>query len=69
MSSGEKFFKRSKTEKITINRETLVDIIASWLYATRMVDEANNISNIVFLTDPNNDTVNMEIEIKRGSKD
>lgn len=69
MSSGEKFFKRSKTDIVTINRETLVDIIAAWLYATRMVDEANNISNIVFLTDPNNDTVNMEIEIKRGSKD
>jgi len=67
MSSGEKFFQRSKTEKITISRETLVDIIASWLYATRMVDEANNIDNIVFLNDANFDSVHLELQIKKGN--
>jgi hypothetical protein len=69
MSSGEKFFQRSKTEKITISRETLVDIIASWLYATRMVDEANNIDNIVFLNDANFDSVHLELQIKKGKQD
>lgn len=32
--------------EININRKTLVDIIGSWLYATRMIDDAQNIKDI-----------------------
>lgn len=54
MSSGERFLKRKKDDfgqnfqEITINRQTLVDITAAWLYAARQVNDAKNISNIQF---------------------
>lgn len=59
MSSGERFLPK-KTERsssgasrhdfqeITINRQTIVDTMAAWLYATRMIKDANNITNIQF---------------------
>lgn len=68
MSSGERFLtKKKQTEKITINRETLVDIIAAWLYSTRMVNDSKNISNIVFLNDANFNFVHLEIETNGGA--
>ncbi len=48
MSSGNKFLNPSEIHKVTISRETLVDIVASWLYATRAVDDAKNIKDIQF---------------------
>lgn len=46
MSSGDRFL--YKTSEITIPRQTLVDITAAWLYATRAIKDASNISNIQF---------------------
>jgi len=49
MSSGERFLKqKTDFKEITINRQTLVDITAAWLYAARQVNDAKNISNIQF---------------------
>jgi len=53
MSSGERFLKRKDDfdqtfQEITVNRQTIVDNTAAWLYATRMINDAKNISNIQF---------------------
>ncbi len=51
MSSGERFLKKTNNvygQEITVNRQTLVDITAAWLYAARQIDEAKNITNIQF---------------------
>lgn len=48
MSSGSKFLNPKSFQKIKMKRETIVDIVSAWLYATRAVDDAKNISNIQF---------------------
>lgn len=44
--SKEKLSKPLEWQEISLNRQTLVDILASWLYATRTVDEATYIKDI-----------------------
>ena len=53
MSSGERFLRKKDDfgqtfQEITVNRQTIVDNTAAWLYATRMINDAKNISNIQF---------------------
>lgn len=48
MSSGNKFLTPIEFKEITMQRQTVVDIVAAWLYATRAIDDAKNIRNIQF---------------------
>lgn len=51
MSFMESFLKRKNTPKVvemTINRQTIVDQMSSWLYATSVIDDNKDITNIQF---------------------
>lgn len=50
MSSGEKFLNRKKTRciELTINRQTIVDQMAAWLYANSIINDNEEITNIQF---------------------
>lgn len=62
----EKLSKPSEWREISLNRQTLVDILASWLYATRTVDEATSIKNIKII-DGNPSKVHLQY-ITEGTK-
>ncbi len=47
MSSGERFLKR-KTKNIEVSKQNITDVLASWLHATRMIDDAKHITDIQF---------------------
>jgi len=65
MSSGEKFLKRKTNDvkEISIPCSTLAGLVSSWLYATRAIDEAKNISDITFLLKEGSDKVDLRIYI------
>ena len=68
MSSGERFLKqKTNIQTKVINRQTLVDITAAWLYAARVVNDSKNIINIKFIPVTDTDFVNLEIETNGGA--
>ena len=68
MSSGERFLKRkAEYTEIAINRQTLTDIVGSWLYATRMVDDAKNIKEIHIIDGNISENVYLQIHTNGGA--
>jgi hypothetical protein len=68
MSSGEKFLKRKTAKSLEISRANLTDVLASWLHATRMIDDAQNITDIKFHPHTvNEDLLTLEV-ITTGGK-
>jgi hypothetical protein len=63
MSSGAKFLKRKNDyETIEISRKNITDILAQWLHATRMIDDAHNITDIEFYPHTTNeDLFNLKV--------
>ena len=48
MSSGERFLPKKTYKNVEVSRQTITDVLASWLHATRMIDDAKHITDIQF---------------------
>lgn len=53
-----------KHQEVVINKKNLIDIVSSWLYATRMIDEARHIRDIKFIE--GDDKVHLQIYTNGG---
>jgi hypothetical protein len=55
------------TTEIVVNKKLLIDVLAAWLYATRMVDDAEHIKDITWV-EGITDNVTLLIQKEEGKK-